>query len=267
MFVINAIGEQEEFSRDKIISSLMRAGIKEEASLKIANEIETKAYPDISTYEIYKLIKKRIKKEKSGFRFDLKASMKQLGPDGFIFEKFIKEIFEFLGFEVIINQYLKGRCITYEMDIIAEDKKKKYIGECKFRNKTGDRVDLNIPMKMFAVMDDVLNTDIKGKNKLKPIIITNEKFTTHAIKYAKCKKIKLLGWNFPVDAGLERIIEDYKLYPITILPSFKDNHLHFFAENGILLVKDIKDNKKIISDTLGNRQFSQLLKESLLILN
>lgn len=267
MFVINAIGQQEEFSKEKIINSLLRAGIKKDVSLKIADQIEKKAYPDISTLEIYKLIKQKIKKEKSGFRFNLKMAMKELGPDGFIFEKFIKEIFETLGFNVLINQYLNGRCVSHEMDVIAEDKKKKYIGECKFRNRTGDRVDLNISMKMFSVMDDILNTNIPAKNKLKPIIITNEKFTGQAIKYAQCKKIKLLGWNFPKEKGLERIIEEYKLYPITILPSFKKNYLCFFAENEILLVKDIDRNKKIIIDSLGKRYYSQLSKDASLILN
>jgi len=267
MFVINAVGQQEEFLKEKIINSLLRAGIKKNVSHKIANEIEKKVYPDISTLEIYELIKKRIKKEKSGFRFNLKMAMKELGPDGFVFEKFVKEVFEVLNFNVDINQHLNGKCISHEIDIIAEDKRKKYIGECKFRNRTGDRVDVNIPMKMFSIMDDLLNTNIASKSKIKPIIITNEKFTAYAIKYAKCKKIKLLGWNFPREKGLERIIENYKLYPVTILPSFKKNHLHFFAKNGILLVKNIQENKKSISDAFGKRQFNQLLREASLILD
>lgn len=267
MFVINSIGQQEEFSRDKIINSLLRAGIKKDISFKIAKDIERRIYPDISTLEIYKLIRKKVKKEKAGFRFNLKMTMKELGPDGFIFEKFIKEVFEFLNFSVDINQYLNGKCICHEIDVIAENKKIKYIGECKFRNRTGDRVDVNIPMKSFSVMDDLLNTDMEKKDKLKSIIITNEKFTANAIQYAKCKKIKLLGWNFPIGKGLETIIEDNKLYPITILPSFKNNHLNFFAENGMLLAKDVIKNEEIIIAKIGKRQFNQLLKEANLILN
>lgn len=235
---------------------------------KIVQKIEKEIYPDISTFELYQIVRDLLEKEKKevSMKFNLKQAMKRLGPEGFVFEKFIREILEKLGYKAINNQMLRGACIEHEIDFIAENKKKKYIGECKFRNRIGERVDVNVPMKMFAMMDDLIAGKIGPKGKLKPIIVTNEKFTEKSIKYAKCKKIDLLGWSYPMGKSLENIIDEHSFYPLTVLPSFSDSHLKIFSEEGILLLEDLKKaDYSLFRKHISLKHFNQLKKEASLI--
>jgi len=85
--------------------------------------------------------------------------------------------------------------------------------------------------------------DIKEGNQefkvAKMILATNAKFTTKAIKYANCEGIGLLGWQYPKDNGLEKIIDQNKLYPITILPSLSKDLLFNLNKQNIILVGDL----------------------------
>jgi len=47
-------------------------------------------------------------------------------------------------------------------------------------------------------------------------LITNTKFTTEALKYGECMKIKMTGWLYPQNNSLETIIEKNKAYPINL---------------------------------------------------
>jgi len=70
-------------------------------------------------------------------------------------------------------------------------------------------------------------------------VVTNTKFTSSAIRYAKCKGIKLVGWSYPRGNSLEKMIEKKKLYPITILPSITPELLALFAAEKMVLAQDI----------------------------
>jgi len=51
--------------------------------------------------------------------------------------------------------------------------------------------------------------------------------------------MNLLGWRYPKDKGLEYWIESQKMYPITILPSFKRSLVDTFMRERIMLAKDL----------------------------
>lgn len=269
-YVVKNSGKQEPFLNEKILKALKNVGVEEQNLNNILKKIENEIYPDISTFEISKIIQKYLEKEKKilAIKFNLRSAMRKLGPDGFVFEKFVKEVFISLGFKATCNEYLKGKCISYETDLVAQKGKTKYIGECKYRNKMGDRVDVNVPLKTFAVMED-LSYDFDSNQKVKPIIITNEKFTSNAIKYSRCKKINLLGWRYPKEKGLEKIIDDNKLYPSTILPSYKESYLHIFAQEGLLLAKDFTPEKAEVLNRykITSKIINQLIKEADNLLN
>ena len=71
------------------------------------------------------------------------------------------------------------------------------------------------------------------------MIVTNTKFTSEVIKYAECVKINLLGWKYPLNRGLEYVIESEKFYPITILPSLKGELVELFSRQKIMLAQDL----------------------------
>ncbi len=264
MYVTNSLGEKEAFSLEKIYNSILKVSGDEKVADKITKIIEGKTYPDISTFEIHKLIKENLLKERESLsiKYDLKYAIKRLGPEGFIFEKYIKEIFQKLGYQVSNNKIIKGKCISYEIDFIAKNESLKYMGECKYRNTTGQRIDVNVVLKSFAVLDDIKNNN--PTCNIETMIVTNEKFTESAIKYAKCKKIKLLGWKYPEEEGLERIIDENNFYPITILPSFNNNYLDLFAKENILLVKNLTEDKiNILQNYKINKDYLIKLKKEI----
>ncbi|MFA5178298.1 MAG: ATP cone domain-containing protein [Candidatus Paceibacterota bacterium] len=249
--VIDSLGREENFSEHKILRSLKRAGTPREKAKQVLNYIRPRLYSGITTTEIFKILKQELDKVNPGaaLRFNLKIAMRALGPDGFSFEKYIKEVFESHGYAVKINQYLPGRCLSYETDLVAEKDNIVYFGECKYRNHAGERIDLSVALKFFATFMDVslvgFKDQIKQGKKIIPLIITNTKFTSQAIKYCECQGIKLLGWNYPKNNGLERIIEEKKLYPITILPSFRQYMNLPFGNAGIMLASELINLKDI----------------------
>jgi hypothetical protein len=249
--VIDSIGNEEPFSARKLTRSLKRSGASSLVAKKIAGRVEGQLSDGATTSEIFKLARQYLEVEQpqAALKFNLKLAMRNLGPDGFSFEKYIKQLFINYGFSVKIDQYIPGKCISYETDIVAEDEDTVYFGECKYHNQAGLKVDLTVCMKMFAAQIDVsenyFRKQIVAGKKIVPIIITNAKFTTQAIKYSNCQGIKLLGWNYPKNNGLERMIESKKLYPITILPSFKSYMNNAFGAAGIMLAKDLLGIKGI----------------------
>ncbi|MCK9393842.1 MAG: restriction endonuclease [Candidatus Paceibacterota bacterium] len=250
-YVINASGEKELFSEKKFSSSIKRAGASGVVVSKVLSDVKKNIFPDIKTSEIFKLAKSSLEKEQLKFalRFSLKESIKSLGPAGFFFEKYIAEVFKQYGYEIKVDQTISGKCINYEMDIIAKKDKVIYLGECKYRNRAGEKIDVNVCLKEFALLYDVRSGNYFSGSpdcSIQSLIVTNTKFTEQAIKYAECKRIYLLGWRYPKEGGLEKLIEDKKLYPITILPSFKKYLMDFFVSKNMMLAKDVLEIKDIV---------------------
>ncbi|MDD5568912.1 MAG: ATP cone domain-containing protein [Candidatus Pacebacteria bacterium] len=244
--VVKATGEIEPFSPRKVLRSIKRAGASNAAAQAVLSRVEKRLYENISTAEIFKFVKDELQKQypQTALRFNLKQSMRDLGPDGFSFEKYIKEILRHYGCLVRSVEFVPGRCISHETDIVAENKNIVYFGECKYRNKPGDRIDVNVCMKLFAAAFDVkagkyFKKEIDLGREIKPLLATNVKFSNQAIKYSKCQGIGLLGWNYPKDKGLETMIGEKKLYPITILPSFKKYMNAAFGNTSVMLAKDL----------------------------
>ncbi len=256
MYVINSNGEKEPFSFQKLYRSIRRVGTPPKLAMEIANAIEKEVYSGISTSDIFKKVKRLIypRLKRAALRFNLKKGMRKLGPSGFPFEKFIGEIFKKMGFEVKINQHLPGFCLKdYEIDFIAKKGNLIYVGECKYRNYAGEKVHSKDALVNYARFLDILKGPYfktqKYKNfKVKSVLVTNEKFTTSSLVYSKCNNIGLLGWKYPKNRGLEYLIEEYALYPITILPSLRGPLREIFVSEKMMLVQDVvKINPKKFS--------------------
>lgn len=264
--VINNQKEREPFSLKKVYRSVLKSGGSKELAHKISKDIEAIIYPDISTKEIFRNIKKKLKKEslQTAIKFSLKEGIRKLGPDGFIFEKYIGCLFKKNNHIVKMNIWLNGKCIDHEIDVLIEKNNTILIGECKYRNKQGERIDVGVCLKAYAAFFDIKNSDY-FKKEIKPIVITNAKFTTKAIKYANCQGVELLGWNYPENNGLEYLIESNNLYPVTVLPSFNQNLINTFFLNEVMTIRDIlsldieKFSKKV---NIPTSQLEKLRKEA-----
>ena len=243
LYVINSKKEKEPFSLKKIIRSAKRVGASKDLAEEIAKIIQREAYPGIKTLDIFKKIKKLLSKEKpsAALKFNLKEAMRKLGPTGFPFEKYIGQIFKKLGYKVKLNQHVFGICCDYEIDFLAQKDNLLYIGECKYRNLAGEKVDSKVALYNYARFLDLKKAKCFKNLKIKSLLVTNTKFTTKAIKYSNCTGVELLGWNYPENKGLEYLIDKEKLYPITILPSLKKYIADIFVTKKIMLIQDILD--------------------------
>jgi hypothetical protein len=79
----------------------------------------------------------------------------------------------------------------------------------------------------------------------------------------------LLGWKEPQNRGLETIIEEKELYPITILPSFKKDMAFCFQKKILMLADDVlKMSTKKLSRYLNISQerAEQLRREANVLL-
>lgn len=275
LYVINSRGESELFSFRKVYRSARRVGASKSLARKIAKNIEKGAYPGIKTTNIFEKVKSQLQQElpRAALIFNLKEGMKKLGPTGFPFEKYIGEIFTGEGFQVQLNQYIPGLCCPHEIDFLAKKEKLLYIGECKYRNLPGGRVHLEDALANYARFLDIKQgkffKKIFKKVKIKSFLVTNTKFTNEAIRYSKCVKVGLFGWNYPIKQGLEYLIETQGLYPITILPSLTSYLAAIFVSKKIILVKDLLriDIKNLAQETkIPIKNLTSLIKEAKILL-
>jgi len=246
IYIFNKSGEKEVFSPRKIYEGIKRAGAPKSLARNITEQIKKKAFEGITTREIFDEAKRILFQEKpvAGMKFSLKEAIRKLGPSGFPFEKYIGDIFESLGFFVQLNQHIGGRCVFHEIDFLALKQRQLLIGECKYHYLAGSRVELKVALAVYARFLDIKNGSFLRKKSLKnfrprPMLVTNTKFTSETIKYAGCIKVDLLGWRYPLDHGLEYLIESEKLYPVTVLPSCDSRFLNILSQEGLMLAKEI----------------------------
>jgi uncharacterized protein YmfQ (DUF2313 family) len=247
LYVINSERQKEPFSFQKVYNSARRAGASPKFAQEIAETIKSEAYPGIETSEIFRRINNLLKKEspKTAIRFNLKEAMRKLGPTGFPFEKYIGEVLKKFGYKVKINQYLPGKCVrSYEIDFVAQKEKVIFIGECKYRHISGEKVHSQDALANYARFLDIyngpyFNVEKKEGFEIKSTMVTNAKFTDKALDYSNCVKIKLLGWKVPPKKGLEYLIESKNLYPITILPSLRGRLEEIFVSQKMMLASDV----------------------------
>ena len=278
IYLINRNREREPFSFRKLYRSLRRAGAGPSLAFKIAKQIEKEAFWGAKTSWIHNRVKKLLKREapRLALKYHLKEAMRKLGPSGFPFEKFVAEILSKNGFKVALNQHLWGACqVKYEIDFLAQNKNLIFIGECKFHHLASEKVDLKVALYNYARFLDLKKSlyfrNLAKKNfSLIPMLVTNTKFSWSVKKYSQCVGLKLLGWRYPKDKGLEYLIETQKLYPITILPSFKGFLKEIFASSKIMLVEDlleIKPEKLSQKLNLSLKTILPLVKEAKLLLS
>lgn len=269
--VINLAGEREPFSFEKVRRSARRVGADKDTATKIARRIEKEVYDGIKTKEIYGKVKSYLRKEapKAALKFSVRQAMEKLGPSGFPFEKFAGELFLNQGYTLLYNQMIPGYCCEYEVDFIAEKDDEVILAECKYRHRRGDKVDTNVALQSYAQLLDIEKGSYKEGKKKRFFLITNEKFTSRAVKYASCVGMEMLGWRHPRDGGIERFLDEDELYPITILPSFKKEFVSYFVEQERMLAKDVlkMDIEKITKESsLSESDFEALVKEAKMLL-
>jgi hypothetical protein len=138
--------------------------------------------------------------------------------------------------------------------------------EAKFHNELGIKSDLKIVLYVQARWEDLANQEFSEfghKRKMdEGWLITNTKFSESAIKYAKCKNMKLIGWNYPAKGNLQDLVEEAKLHPITCLESITPSDERLLMQAGIVLCKQAKENIDIVKQAgLSDQKIAKMMEE------
>ena len=135
-YIKKASGDKEIFDKKKIQKTILKAGASEQFAGKVADKVEKKVYDGISTKKILTTTLDLLKeKPEVASRYDLKRAIMSLGPSGFPFEKFFAAILENYGYETKVGNFVSGKNVKHEVDIIAiEDYEKKRKSELSKKN-------------------------------------------------------------------------------------------------------------------------------------
>ena len=244
LYVRKASGELAPFDRKKIVGTALRAGADKKLAELVASKVEKELFDGISTQEILKIALEVLDKNKPvvAARYSLKSAIMNLGPAGFAFEDFLADVLEEYGYSVKERQVFAGACIAHEVDVVAEKGKDLACIEAKYHNAPGIYTGAKDALYIYARFLDLKEGAKQGKCPAftETWLATNTKFSADAIEYGVCKGMKLLGWNFPSGGeGLQAMIENKKLYPITVLRTLDRDSLGKLAESGLMLCKDL----------------------------
>ncbi len=266
--IIKASGERVPFEPAKLQKSLERAGAGPDQIERIFDELEPRLHDGISTHKIYRMAFDKLKKISRGLaaRYKLKNALLELGPSGYPFEKFVGEILRHQGYEVRTNQFLEGKCIEHEVDILAENETNVHLIECKYHNRQNYKSDVKIPLYIHSRFKDILahwgQQPEEGKPFQQGWVVTNTRFSEDALNYGNCVGLRMVSWDQPEQGSLKRMIELARLYPITCLNSLSDSHRTSLLKDNIVLCREIYQNPETLQDRAIKRsERKQVMQE------
>lgn len=269
MKIVKHSGNIVDYNPTKLKQSLLKSGASQMLVASILKAIEKEIYEGISTKKIYKMAFGLLKKASNSHaaRYNLKEAIRLLGPAGFFFEKYIARIFAAEDYETKINVFLQGKCVSHEIDILVKKNDSIAMVECKFHMGKDANSDVKVPMYILSRFNDIkeIKYDIFNKNDLisKCWIVSNNRFTTDAIEFAKCSKLNLLSWNYPENNSLKTKNDLNFLYPITCLTTLALAEKDKLLVMEVILVKEIINNSDCLEKIgLSPNRISNVLKEA-----
>ena len=158
------------------------------------------------------------------------------------FEMFVALVLKEYGYEVQTNQIVSGKCVEHEIDVIAKKGNETILVEAKHHEQYHTYTGLSVFLEVQAELEDLMEGYKIRKNKInftKALIVCNTKISDHAERYATCRDIGYISWKLPKEKNLEQVIEDGKLYPITLLKGVDMITQDRLIGKGIILVKQL----------------------------
>jgi hypothetical protein len=243
IFVTKFDGRKEPFYKSKVVRTCMRMHATPSQAKAVADKVEREAYDGIPTKEILRMIFTYMKEFKPEIKhqIDLREAISLLRPKP-DFEKFIALLLRSEGYEAEHNKILSGGCIEHELDAIAKKNGELVYVEVKHHFNHHAYTGLDVVLEVNSTFEDLKEGYKLGKHSInftRALVVCNTKISEHAKRYAACKGIGCLGWRYPEERGLEQIIEEKKLYPITFLKGLDKETLTRLGDAGIVLLKQL----------------------------
>lgn len=269
MKIVKHSGDIVDFNPEKLKISLLKSGANSDVVNDILKSIRKELYEGIPTKKIYKMAFALLKKEANAHaaRYNLRSALQLLGPSGFFFEKYIARIFQAEHFETKLNLTLQGKCISHEIDVLIKKNNLISMVECKFHAGREAVSDVKVPMYILSRFNDLKDKEYSIFSKKDTIskcwIVTNNRFTSDAIAFAKCSGLNLLSWNYPELNNLKTKNDFDYLYPVTCLTTLSLGEKDKLLILDVLLVKEIVNNSECLEKIgLSPNRIKNVLKEA-----
>ncbi len=243
--VIKESGLAETFDRKKILQSLLNSGVPREEAEEVIDRAVAELMPPLTTRKIFRAVKKSLRRYDAvcTMKYSLKQAIYDLGPTGYPFERYVGKVLEKRGYRVDVGSFVDGKCVSHEVDVVARKDNHIYFVECKFHKRRKTTSDVKIALYVQARFQDIDEAH-KANNpefERRGMLVTNTRFTSEAIKYADCVGLRILGWKHPSGQSLEKMIEEGRTYPVTVLTAAGKAICQRLAEAGVVLASEVRD--------------------------
>ena len=269
MKIVKHSGDIVDFNPIKLKQSLLKSGASQAVVETILRTIKKEIYQGISTKQIYKMAFGLLKKSANSHaaRYNLKEAIRLLGPAGFFFEKYIARLFASEHYKSQINLILQGKCVSHEIDVLVKKDQIISMIECKFHMGKDTNSDVKVPMYILSRFNDLKDRRyaiFSGKELItKCWIVTNNRFTSDAITFAKCSGLSLLSWNYPENNNLKTKNDNNFIYPVTCLTTLSLAEKERLLILDVILVKEIINNSDCLERIgLSSNRIKNVLREA-----
>jgi len=241
--VTKADGSKQLFDEEKIVRTCLRMGASRKDAVQIAKQVERRLYEGISTRKILQMVYSLMRKQKPAIKhlFDLKYGISLMVPKP-EFEAFVRILLVQSGFKVESNMILRGLCGEHEADAIATRDGLTHFVEVKHHSSYHALTGLDESRIARAILEDVTEGYSHGLTSIKidrAMIVTNTRYSEHAMKYGRCRDILQVGWSSPEFFGLREMVEKHRMYPLSCLRGISATVRLRLVEAGIVVIKQL----------------------------
>ncbi|PIE20453.1 MAG: hypothetical protein CSA66_00515 [Proteobacteria bacterium] len=236
-------GVHEALSPGKLERSLLCAGVPVDLAERTTQRVLRDLPSATSTRRIFRRAFELLRREARHLAasYSLKQAILNLGPSGYPFERLVGEILVAEGWRVAIDQVLEGRCVSHEVDVLAERPGRRVGVECKYHSRNGRRTDVKVALYVHARGQDLARpASPAGVDDL--WLVTNTKFTSDALRYGRCAGMRLIDWSYPKGRGVKELLQRHGLHPITCLTSLDKPAKEALLTREIVLCRDLQDD-------------------------
>lgn len=254
ILVTKSDGSKQVFQKEKVIDTCLRMGATHEVAEGVASRVEQRIYDGIESKRILSMIFRQLGRYHPAVKHhtDLRRALAMMEPKP-DFEQYVRILLREQGYQVTSNEIVRGKCVEHEIDAIAKKDGKTYIVEVKHHSNHHTLSGLDVDRISRAIYEDITEGFKLGLNSInveKAVIVCNVKLSEHAKRYANCRGIEHIGWRYPPDNGIDRMIEEKKLYPVTYLKSLDSASMRRLTSGGVLLLKQLVESSP---ESLGQR--------------
>ena len=243
-------GDIVDFDLQRLKTSLLKSGASSETVDTIWEKMNRSVFDGMSTKQLYQLAFQLLKQQRHALaaRYSLKKALRDLGPTGYLFEKWVARFFEHKHYQTQTGLILKGNAVNHEVDVVAQKDGELLVVECKFRNTVDAKVNVTNPMYFLSRYLDLKDKDFNFFGQTarfnQPWLITNAYLTKDAIEFGDYYHIHLLSWDYPVGSSIKNQVDHTGLYPLTCLTTLNASEKNALMSANYILVKDLLDDPK-----------------------